>query len=465
MKKITAIFLAIMLLLTLFACTPSNQQENNNETPAPTSSETEDLTEGGKYMDYEGAGGESKYKLPSYNVSGETMRLLISAESTLRADKFYAIRDVYGCNYEAIVTTPNEESTKFLSMFMANESPNVWQSGFHPSLAYKGYIAAWDDYVDFSIGIWEDVKSTLDAFKWKGHNYALGAGTASPIGIIWYNEALFEEMGVKTPKEYYDEGNWTWDTYKECIKAMTIDGDGDGMPEVYGVYMPNTTALSGTTGIDYVTMHDDGSVTSNILDQRVADAINFYTEINNSGYAYMGSDAPQQFAAGKIAMVYGGYWYKMYFPELIKNGDAKVISLPKYGDTSYQLTSYGNWSLPTNLSEKQIEVACAYVNSMRYDAIRASYEADETRAELEALSISEQMEELDNATLELQDLFNEMTDSKNYTPVAFISDAFGVTAFSGDMYFSPLMGEPWATIAERIEPQLIENISELLEEQ
>ena len=121
--------------------------------------------------------------------------------------------------------------------------------------------------------------------------------------------------------------------------------------------------------------------------------------------------------------------------------------------------------MPTNLSEKQIEVACAYVNSMRYDAIRASYEADETRAELEALSISEQMEELDNATLELQDLFNEMTDSKNYTPVAFISDAFGVTAFSGDMYFSPLMGEPWATIAERIEPQLIENISELLEEQ
>jgi hypothetical protein len=53
--------------------------------------------------------------------------------------------------------------------------------------------------------------------------------------MCYYNATMFEEYGVKTPKEYFLEGNWTWDTFLEVMIQMTKDTNGDGRIDTYGL--------------------------------------------------------------------------------------------------------------------------------------------------------------------------------------------------------------------------------------
>ena len=47
--------------------------------------------------------------------------------------------------------------------------------------------------------------------------YAIPFST-SPF-IMIYNADLFAEAGLKDPNEYVAEGTWTWETFRECMKA------------------------------------------------------------------------------------------------------------------------------------------------------------------------------------------------------------------------------------------------------
>ncbi len=73
----------------------------------------------------------------------------------------------------------------------------------------------------------------LDMMKYKGGYYALNYPW-SGCSLFYYNKTMFEEYGEKSPKEYYMEGNWTWDTMEACLKAVTKDLDGDGKIDTYG---------------------------------------------------------------------------------------------------------------------------------------------------------------------------------------------------------------------------------------
>ena len=53
--------------------------------------------------------------------------------------------------------------------------------------------------------------------------------------MCYYNVDMFNDYGVKTPKEYFLEGNWTWDTFKEVMVQMTKDTNGDGKIDTYGM--------------------------------------------------------------------------------------------------------------------------------------------------------------------------------------------------------------------------------------
>ena len=73
----------------------------------------------------------------------------------------------------------------------------------------------------------------LDMLKYKGQSYGLNYPWSGNI-LFYYNKTMFEEYGEKTPKEYYMEGNWTWDTMEKCFEAVTKDLDGDGKKDTYG---------------------------------------------------------------------------------------------------------------------------------------------------------------------------------------------------------------------------------------
>ena len=89
---------------------------------------------------------------------------------------------------------------------------------------------------------------------------------------------------------------------------------------------------------------------------------------------------------------------------------------------------------------------------------------EEKKAEREALSISEQVDTYGWPNYMEDFVFGEMRSDK-FTPVLDVSGAFDFnTNFSTALWFRPLMGEPWATIASEIDPMIDELMADLLEE-
>lgn len=57
-----------------------------------------------------------------------------------------------------------------------------------------------------------------------------------------FNKQLLEAANLEDPRELYKNGEWTWDKFKEYLKTLTKDTDGDGAIDQWGFagYPPET---------------------------------------------------------------------------------------------------------------------------------------------------------------------------------------------------------------------------------
>lgn len=74
----------------------------------------------------------------------------------------------------------------------------------------------------------------LDAVSLRNQSYGVALPWSSII-MCCYNRSMFEDYDLKTPREYFLEGNWTWETFLECMRKTTRDTDGDGANDSYGI--------------------------------------------------------------------------------------------------------------------------------------------------------------------------------------------------------------------------------------
>lgn len=142
-----------------------------------------------------------------------------------------------------------------------------------PVYGAKNIVQDISKYIDLDDDFWYD--SVTKAFTYGGVPYAAGAA-ATPV-VIAYNKTLFEQNGVKTPMEYFEEGNWTWDTFRDVAMQLTGDTDGDGNNDVYGFgwwdsFYVQMLAANGITHLNY---GDDGSITGNYQTQAAQETFTF----------------------------------------------------------------------------------------------------------------------------------------------------------------------------------------------
>jgi ABC-type glycerol-3-phosphate transport system substrate-binding protein len=140
---------------------------------------------------------------------------------------------------------------------------------------------------------------------------------------------LFEENGFKTPKEYYEEGKWTWDNLLKCakdIKALGAD---------YKGIMLESDILIGSLGTSFIKYdYKTNPFSSGINDKALLEGFQWYAEAREQGLLD-GSFAT--FQANKCGLVirgpYGlkttGYFMDMnpedvgftYLPAMEEGGD------------------------------------------------------------------------------------------------------------------------------------------------
>jgi len=184
------------------------------------------------------------------------------------------------------VTTQDEYNTKMIANMTANDMPDVFYVGPAGvrSFVDNGYILPLDDYVDAeTIGkIWG---TTQSIYRYDGTNVGEGSLYALPKDLscfaFAYNADLFDAAGLEYPDP---EKPYTYDEFIEVCKALTIDKDGDGEIDQWGVANANQFGMTPylySNGVQFLS--DDMTKVNVANNEALKNALEFYTNLTLDG--------------------------------------------------------------------------------------------------------------------------------------------------------------------------------------
>ena len=157
----------------------------------------------------------------------------LKGKTVLFSDWGEAVADVYqkvvkkfeedtGIKVKMVQFLNTEYITKVSQQIAAGKSPDIAGSNawFPSSLEM---LQPLPEIFDVNDGFWD--KRITEALSVNGQYFYVNTYnspfTSGPA--IFYNIKLFENAGLKTPQEYYDEGNWSYETLKkvakDCVEA------------------------------------------------------------------------------------------------------------------------------------------------------------------------------------------------------------------------------------------------------
>jgi len=149
--------------------------------------------------------------------------------------------------------------------------------------------------------------------------------------VLYYNKDRFKAAGLKEPDD-----TWTWQTFREACKKLTVDANKDGKPEKWGVWLDLSdmeliwSALIWQNGGDIL----NADYTKTLLNQPAAiEALQFAADL-----MYRDKVAPDHgrslnqfgdsFKTGISAMTTTGHWMVPEYSQ-IKSFKWDVAPLPK----------------------------------------------------------------------------------------------------------------------------------------
>lgn len=200
------------------------------------------------------------------------------------------------------ITSPwNTRTTKLANQIKAKKSPDCVSAYYpdFPSRVIKNLVQSLDAYLvekdTLNLRVMKSVAS------YNGKTYAL-LRNAYPYAI-YYNTAMFEDYGEKTPLEYYKEGKWNWNTFRTVAANMTDVQN--GKVNTYGFGTDDETIFMLAKQTDLLTFKG-GTPQLNITDPALTSSLDVFYKMCNtdkSVYAerWLNFNA---FLESKIAMSY-----------------------------------------------------------------------------------------------------------------------------------------------------------------
>lgn len=225
------------------------------------------------------------------------------------------------------VTPFGDYWTKLQTQASSDTLPDLfWMNGPNVGLyASNGKIEPITGEVDAGAIDPADYPSSLvDLYTIDGTSYGVPKDFDT-IGI-WTNKALFEEAGVPLPT-----GDWTWQQFDDAaqqisqkLKSKGIYGAAGGMDGQTTYY--NTIFQAG----GYVVK--DGTSGYNTPEDQAG--ISFWTDLMANGSSpsmaqLTDTTADQWFTSGKLAMYWGGSWFRAALQDSTFEKDITVLPLPK----------------------------------------------------------------------------------------------------------------------------------------
>jgi multiple sugar transport system substrate-binding protein len=137
----------------------------------------------------------------------------------------------------AHVPSPADYRTRLAVEFAGGNPPDVSLMNYrrYAAFAARGVLEPLDGYLAASeeIGAQDFYPVTLQAFTWQGRLTCLPQNISSLV--VYYNQDLFDRAGLAYPAD-----DWTWENFVRTAAALTVDLDGDGQTDQYGLGLEPT---------------------------------------------------------------------------------------------------------------------------------------------------------------------------------------------------------------------------------
>ncbi len=105
----------------------------------------------------------------------------------------------------------------------------------------------------------------------------------SGSNLVYFNKVIFEENGFKSPKDYYDEGTWTWDNMLKCAKEVkSLGADYKGI--AIGQTGKEMDLLCGAVGASFIKYnYKTHTFSSGVNDQNLLEGLQWYADAKEQG--------------------------------------------------------------------------------------------------------------------------------------------------------------------------------------
>ncbi len=204
---------------------------------------------------------------------------------------------------------------KLQTLIAANTPPDLFDmwEGYVQPYAENGALADLEPHLasDTKIKKSDIVPGAIDAGSYQGKVYSMLYGFMPGPVSLYYNPAHFEKAGIPEPT-----ATWKWDDMKDAAKKLTVDSNGDGVPEQWGFafssWFVNWLYTIWSNGSD---IFSADQTKSTLTDPKTVEPIQYWADLvakdkvapDASAMEVLKGNIPA-FKGGQISMVLGNYW-------------------------------------------------------------------------------------------------------------------------------------------------------------
>ena len=348
-KSIVLISLILVLSIIITSCSPKTPDVNVSD--EETSTETEVKDSDGEKADVDE--GDVTLKFSCWSDT-------IGTPDEVNANLIAPFKEKTGINVELEILPWSEYWTKLQALSATGDMPDVFCMSAAYAWEYADKELAMDlqPYFDRDL-VEDDYFMPVTEYGWIRYPDSTGDLYAVPfrwvMGGLFYNKDIFDEAGVEYPQD-----DWTYDDMLDAAKKLTKDTDGDGEPDIWGMYVQADHIL-----YDPMVYSNGGSVldpeaeTCNLTEpaameslQWIVDAI--HKEEVSPPLGLVGAEEGQfkagVFPSGTVAMVVDGSYNIATWKDLPFNWDVvsqpagKVSKAVYGGPDSFSIASSTNYS-------------------------------------------------------------------------------------------------------------------------